>query len=98
MTPNVFIFHGTGGHPEENWFPQLKEQLELLGQEVVIPTFPCEDWDELTKDGHSAPPKHQSLHSWFKAFDEVYKTLKKDEKLCFIGHSLGPLFILHVVE
>jgi len=92
------IFHGSFGNPEENWFPQLKEQLELLGQEVVIPTFPCEDWDELTKDGQSAPPKHQSLHSWFKAFDEVYKTLKKDEKLCFIGHSLGPLFILHVVE
>ncbi|HUD19445.1 MAG TPA: alpha/beta hydrolase [Patescibacteria group bacterium] len=92
------LFHGSFGNPEENWFPQLKEQLQLLDQEVVVPTFPCDDWDELTKAGLSAPPKHQSLENWFKAFDEMYKTFDKNEKLCFIGHSLGPLFILHVVE
>jgi hypothetical protein len=24
---NAFIFHGTEGHPQENWFPWMKEKL-----------------------------------------------------------------------
>src|SRR3989338_4142675 len=37
---NVFIFHGTGGYPEENWFPWLKKELEELECKVIIPKFP----------------------------------------------------------
>lgn len=78
------IFHGAYGSPEGNWFPQLREQLEALGQEVRIPQFPT--------------PRNQSLEAWLKVFDGIRKTFKKGEALCFIGHSLGPLFILHVVD
>ncbi len=37
---NVFIFHGTEGYPEENWFPWLKEKLEAKGCKVFVPQFP----------------------------------------------------------
>jgi len=93
------IFHGSFGHPQEHWFPQLKLQLESLHQDVLVPFFPCEDFDEVTKNGRNIKPTHQNLHSWFNVFEkEVLPFIKKGEKLCFIGHSLGPVFILHVVE
>jgi len=42
---------------------------------------------------------NQNLENWLKFFEkEVLPKIKKNEKLCFIGHSLGPLFILHIVE
>ncbi len=92
------IFHGSFGHPGEHWLPQLKEQLELLGQDVIVPTFPCEDWDEMVKTGPSFVAKKQSLENWYRVFEkEVLPKIKKGEKLCFVGHSLGPVFILHVV-
>lgn len=79
----VFI-HGAYGNPEENWFPQLKEGLEALGQDVFVPQFPT--------------PENQNLESWFKVFENVYKNINKNEDACFIGHSLGPLFILHLID
>ena len=36
----IYIFHGLGGNPQENWFPWLKQKLELLGHKVIIPSFP----------------------------------------------------------
>lgn len=93
------IIHGAFGSPEGNWFPQLKDKLEALGQEVIVPQFPVEDWSELTKKGATSPPKNQSLLSWLKVFrEEVLTKIKRGEKVCFIGHSLGPVFTLHVVE
>ena len=92
------IFHGAFGSPSGNWFPELKEKLEALGQEVIIPRFPVEDWDEIEKKGPCNHPSKQSLDNWMKVFDGVYKSIKKEEELCFIGHSLGSLFILHAVD
>ena len=92
------IFHGSYGSPEGNWFPQLKEGLENFDQEVIVPRFPVDDFDEVTKNGPGRPPKNQNLKNWLKAFEKVLKTFRRGEKLCFVGHSLGPLFILHVVE
>lgn len=92
------LFHGAFGSPEGNWFPQLKEKLEALGQEVVVPQFPVENWDETTKAGPGTAPKHQSLKIWLDVFEPIYKSFKKGEKLCFVGHSLGCVFILHAVE
>lgn len=92
------LFHGAFGSPEGNWFPELKDKLESLGQEVLAPEFPVDSWESITKAGPKAIPKKQSLGSWYAAFDSNYRTFRKGEKLCFIGHSLGPLFILHIVE
>ncbi len=88
------IFHGSFSNPESNWFPELKEKLQALGQEVLAPKFPTDDYDKLTKKG----PVNQSLSSWLKTFKkEVLPKINKGEKLCFIGHSLGPVFMLHLV-
>ena len=93
------IFHGSFGSPEGNWFPELEENLRLFGQEVIVPKFPIEDWSEITKTGPSQPTKNQKLNNWLNIFEnEVLRTTKNGEKLCFVGHSLGPLFILHVVD
>ncbi|HLE07093.1 MAG TPA: alpha/beta hydrolase [archaeon] len=92
------IFHGAYGNPEKNWFPELKERLEMFGQEVIAPKFPVEDWNEVSKAGHDFNPRNQTLESWMKVFDKVKSDFKKGEKLCFIGHSMSPVFILRVVE
>ncbi len=92
------VFHGSFGSPEDNWFPQLAENLESLGQKAIIPKFPVEDWQEITKKGTRFLPQKQNLTNWLKVFDQIRKEFEPVEKLCFIGHSLGPLFILHVVD
>lgn len=93
------LFHGAFGSPEGNWFPQLKEKLEAMGQVVIVPQFPVDSWDGVTKAGKGILPKYQSLQNWLKTFETaVLPKIKQRERLCFIGHSLGPLFILHIVE
>lgn len=92
------LFHGAFGSPEGNWFPQLKEKLEALGQAVIVPQFPVDSWDEVTKAGPGVPLKNQNLENWLKVFEPIFESLKKREKLCFVGHSLGCVFLLHVVE
>lgn len=79
---DVFIFHGTGGYPGENWFPWLKDRLEKLGCNVIIPHFPT--------------PENQSLENWFKILKEYTKHYNKNTIL--IGHSLGGSFLLRALE
>lgn len=80
---NILIFHGTGGSPEGNWFPWLKEELESRGHRVFIPKFP-----DPRKDNH--------LEDWLKVL-EAYKEYI-NESTILIGHSLGGLFLLRVLE
>jgi len=79
---NVFIFHGTMGSPEANWFPWLERELKGLGIEVYVPKFPT--------------PKGQSLDSWLKAFEPYQKHVNQDS--VFVGHSMGPGFFLRLLE
>lgn len=79
---NVFIFHGTGGHPKENWFPWLKKELENLGYNIYIPQFPKAD--------------KPLLAPWLKELEKY--TDKINEDTILIGHSLGGLFLLRVLE
>ena len=79
---NVFIFHGVGGFPEENWFPWLKNKLEALGHRVFVPQFPT--------------PENQSLESWLKVLKQYDDYLASDTVL--VGHSLGVPFALNVIE
>src|SRR3989344_4874506 len=79
---NVFIIHGVGGYPEENWFPWLKKQLEQLGHNVVVPQFPT--------------PENQTLSSWLEVLEQ-YKQFLTPATI-FVGHSLGVPFVLNILE
>lgn len=80
----AFIFHGTEGYPEENWFPWLKEKLETKGFNVIVPQFP------------SPPIVPAKIAEWF----DVLKNYKQDinEDTVIIGHSLGGKFLLRILE
>lgn len=92
------IFHGSFSKNDEIWFPDLKNRLEKVGQEVILPQFPIDDWDEVTKNGPTVETKNQNLNNWIESFKGEILPKIKDEKICFIGHSIGPVFILHLVE
>jgi Predicted esterase of the alpha/beta hydrolase fold len=79
---NVFIIHGSYGHPKENWIPWLKSELEKQGYQVFVPKFPT--------------PKNQSLKNWLKVFERYKKHINK--KTIFVGHSIGVAFLLRVIE
>ncbi|MDA3836537.1 MAG: alpha/beta hydrolase [Nanoarchaeota archaeon] len=78
----VFIIHGAFGNPEENWIPWLKGELENLGHNVYVPEFPT--------------PENQSLDNWNEVFEKDIGLI--DEDTIFVGHSLGPAFILDILE
>ncbi len=89
------IFHGSLGLKDGNWFPDLRKKLSDMGQEVFCPQYPVDDFSEINKKSKTK----QNLDSWMKTFEkEVLPHLSKKEKICFIGHSLGNLFILHVLD
>lgn len=81
---NAFIFHGTEGHPEENWFPWLKEKLEAKGCKVFVPQFP------------SPPVVPAKIDEWFAVLKKYGEYISEDTIL--IGHSLGGVFALRVLE
>lgn len=81
---NIFIFHGTEGHPKENWFPWLKQELEAKGYNVIVPQFP------------SPPVVPARVSEWFNVLKEYDKYI--DENTVFVGHSLGGIFTLRVLE
>jgi len=76
---NALIIHGIEGHPEENWFPWLKEELNKININTIIPKFP-----------NTGNPK---LNEWLEFFKNYGKDI--DENTILIGHSLGVPFILN---
>lgn len=79
---NVFIFHGTGGHPLENWFPWLKAELEQRECTVTVPQFP--------NAGHPTP------ETWYPELEKYKADIGPDSIL--IGHSLGGAILLRLLE
>ncbi|MFH2106383.1 MAG: alpha/beta hydrolase [Candidatus Micrarchaeota archaeon] len=79
---NVFIIHGTAGYPGENWFPWLKDELEILGCKVIVPQFPT--------------PLNQTPEIWFEVFDKYKEEFTEDAIL--VAHSLGGAFALRILE
>lgn len=78
----AIIIHGTEGHPKENWFPWLKKELEKAGYKVSVPQFP------------SPPVVPAKIAEWF----EVLKDFPIDKNTILIGHSLGSVFTLRILE
>lgn len=79
---NVVIVHGREGHPEANWFPWLKDELEKEGHMVFVPQFPGGE--------------EQNLEAWMEVFKKYESYL--GENTVFVGHSLGATFILSLLE
>ena len=79
---NIIVIHGSYGNPNENWFPWLKSELEKLKCDVFVPKFPT--------------PENQSLESWRNVFEEYRQHI--NENTILIGHSLGPAFLLDLLE
>ncbi len=77
-----FLIHGTGGGPQECWYPWIKQILEKQGHEVIIPQFPT--------------PFNQNLQSWMKVFQPHFKDFNSDTIL--IGRSIGVPFVLRLLE
>lgn len=93
------IFHGSFSNSFANWEPYLKRELENLGHTVLTPEFPVDTWARITSLGENHLSEIQNLTNWTKTFEEsVLPTLKTDESICFVGHSLAPVFILHMVS
>lgn len=84
MKPSVFIFHGTEGYPEENWFPWIKAELEKLGCKIFVPQFP------------SPPVVPAKISEWFDVLKSYEQYINEDTIL--IGHSLGGIFTLRILE
>src|SRR5689334_3687069 len=78
----VIMIHGAFGKPDENWFPWLASQIQRFGQEAIVPAFPT--------------PENQNPNSWRKVFDDQIGEL--DQNMILVGHSLGPAFILRLLE
>ncbi len=78
----AFIIHGTYGSPTENWIPWLKTELEQLGCEVIVPSFPT--------------PEGQDLATWLSVWQPYNAQL--DDQTILIGHSLGATFVLRILE
>lgn len=91
--PLFVILHGSYGSPNGNWFPALKQRLERLGQEVIVPKFPVNDWESVVQTQKTP----QSLQSWLDASNELIPALK-EKQVVVVGHSLGPLFALHLIN
>jgi predicted alpha/beta hydrolase family esterase len=82
MNEKAILIHGWEGSPEEGWRPWLKKELEKEGFEVIVPGMP-----------NSANP---SMNEWLDYLREIAGN--PNEKLYFVGHSLGCIAILRYLE
>ena len=92
------VFHGSFSTASDAWFPWLKKQLENLGHIVFLPQFTVDKWNEVKSLNVSTYHSKQSLEIWLKDFENIRKEIVDKSDISFIGHSLGPLFILHIVQ
>lgn len=82
MNRRVFIVHGWGGHPKENWFPWFKQELEKKGFEVFVPQLP--------------DPENPRIYNWVPKLAEVVAA--PDEQTYLVGHSMGCQTIARYLE
>lgn len=82
LSRNVVIVHGTGGKPNENWFPWLAGTVRDAGYKAEVPTFPT--------------PENQNVPAWLKVLDSTTQPLGSETTL--VGHSLGCALLLRALE
>ncbi len=90
----TFIFHGSFGSPDSNWFPWLKGELEKNKQEAFCEQFPVDD----STDIHSAG-EQQNYEAWKNYFQEyVLPQIEKADSVDMVGHSIASIFILEMIQ
>lgn len=80
---NALILHGADSHPDNNWFPWLKGELENKGYTVWIPALP-----------HAQTP---SLEDWLDVIFSNNEWDWNEETI-IIGHSAGATLALRILE
>ena len=83
------MFHGAFGSPESNWLPELKDKLESLGQEVIVPEFPIDEWSYIENKG-SMEHQKSNAERWF-VFEPIAKSFALNENFV-LSDTLGPVF------
>ena len=71
-----------------------------MNQKEILSQYPKDDHEEILKLGpKKAKANLQNLDNWLDYFKKnLLKEIKNDKKVVFVGHSIGPVFILHVLE
>ncbi|MFH1210339.1 MAG: alpha/beta hydrolase [archaeon] len=82
MVKRVFIVHAWEAHPEDEWYPWLKKELEKKGFYVEVPEMPNTDEPE--------------INAWISFLRE--KVGNPDSETFFVGHSIGCQAILRYLE
>lgn len=87
---NYVIVHGTFGHPGENWFPWLAQEIAKLDmskntkkEDILIPHFPSSSSSDYS--------------SWKSILMGYVDSGIINKNTIFICHSLGPLFVSKVL-
>lgn len=83
-TPRIVVVHGYLANPQMHWFPWLREHYaEALGHDIVqVPALP-----------NSTSPE---LEPWVSALSAAVGAV--DDETVLIGHSLGSITTLRVLE
>jgi uncharacterized protein len=81
-TPFVYIIHGYMAHPENHWFPWLKNNLDAIGVETDILLMP-----------DSSNPK---VNEWISFLQKTIH--RHDERTFFVAHSLGCITLLRYLN
>lgn len=79
----MVIFHGSIGHPYENWFPWLAKRLTEEGWVVRVPQLPT--------------PEGQNLKNWLHHAERQVGDFV-DHETVMVGHSGGSLLLLNYLH
>jgi predicted alpha/beta hydrolase family esterase len=95
------IFHGSFANVSTtHWFDGLKTELSSPVNQILIPQYPVDSYKEIDAIGEkdiSTYTAKQSLASWMTTFEkDVLPQISRET--IWIGHSMGNLLMLHVLE
>lgn len=82
MTKRIFLIHGWGGSPRNDWLPWAIQELEGRGYEVIAPAMPDTD--------------HPQIQPWVDTLSQLVGTPRETD--IFIGHSIGTQTILRYLQ
>lgn len=78
----IFLIHGWGGSPDNDWFPWANKALTEKGYEVVVPEMP--------------ETEHPKIGPWVNKLSDVVGEIRESD--IFVGHSIGCQTILRFLE